>query len=231
MKTRNIAAALVALMGLSSLAVQSASANDLSKILGSLTGYRSGGYINSGNQGQIRANIDTGISNLQNQISLGISSGKLDSVEQADLQARLNRVQDLDNRFSMDGVYTPGEVSQILSEFTNMNNMLTTALNTGASFNGNLGYGYNNGYSRFGTGIGYGNLANMRARISTNISTALSRGEISNFQARQMRSELNNISYQLNSNLSVSNRRLLMNRLASLNSRLDAAIAGRSRYY
>jgi hypothetical protein len=235
MKTRNIAAALVALMGLSSYAVQSASASDLSRVLGSLTGYRSGGYINSGNQAQIRSNISLGMNNLQNSISQAIAAGQLDSVEQANLRAQLNRIEDMDNSFSADGVYSQSEVSQLLSEFTNMNNSLSVAISTsaGGSIGSRYGNGYGNSYnygrtySNINSGIGYGNLSNMRTRISADISTALANGRISRYQANRMRNELNTLSYRMNTSMTVSQRRDLMNRLNSLQSQL----AGSSRFY
>lgn len=127
MINRNIALSAALLLGLASLAPQPASAIDFTRIVNRLTGYRDG--YNNGNQAQIRSNINVGVSNLQAQISQGIASGKLTPREQADLNFRLNRIERMDATFMADGMYSTGEVNQILSEFNNVNNMLSASLN------------------------------------------------------------------------------------------------------
>lgn len=152
MNKKNYALAIAALMGCSALGLQPASANDLSNILGRL----SGGNVNYGNQSQIQSNIQVGMTNLQTQIQQAVSTGRMSPIEASNINAEMNRASAMNNDFMRDGVYSASEVQQMLSEFTNLNNMVSAA--TSGSVNTNVGYG-NRGYSNnvgYGSNFGYG---------------------------------------------------------------------------
>jgi hypothetical protein len=230
MKDKNVALAIAALMGLSTVALQPASASDLTRILGRL----GGGSVNYGNQAQIQSNIQVGMTNLQTQIQQNVASGRISPIEASNINAEMNRVAAMNNDFLRDGVYSASEVQQMLNQFNNLNTMVSTA--TSGTLNSNLGYGYGNynGYNNYDSRFGYGNrfapsssnVLSLQNRISSNISAAVSRRRMSVRSANNMRYELNTIVAKLNRpGLRVSKRNSLMSQLRSLD-RQVASIGG-----
>lgn len=210
MTNRNIALSAALLLGFVFVVPQPASAIDFTRIVNRLTGYRDG-Y--SGNQAQIRSNIDTGVSNLQAQIAQGVESGKLTAQERADLNSQLRRIERLDSTFMADGKYSGDEVNQILAEFNKVNATLSASLNN--NFTGNAGYG--GVYNRE-------NFVAQEKRVRANINRAVRSRQISPFQGRALLDELNTISRQINGSNAAS-RRELMNQMTALDQRLQIAIS------
>lgn len=235
MKTSKIGLAAAVILGFSSVAMQPASANDITNIinrLGGLNGTGSGQF--AGNQAMIQSNIQTGMSNIQAQLSVGVNSGQLTLDEQAAIRAEMSRVQGLNSSFLADGGYTTSEVNQILSAFTGLNNLISSSMSNGSNIAGNGGFGYGNGYHDHhdhgygngngnGWGNGYGNgsgmtfnsVVSLQNSVRARINAGVASGELTRFEANQLRSEYARIASQLtrrslrgNLNVNPSVRRL-----------------------
>lgn len=250
MKTNKIAVAAALVLGLSSVALQPASANDLTNLINRLTGYNGVGTNGlAGNQGLIQSNMSTGLNNIAAQISSGTSSGQLTIDEQASLSAELNRIRSMNDSFMLGG-YTNDEVNQLLSSLSGLNSMLSSALSNGSS---NIGYGgsiynngyYNNGYYNNGYNNGYyggisdfNSVVSLRNNVRAHIDSGVASGRLSAYEASSLRTDLNRISAQLdrralrgNLNTNPTVRRLL-----SLDQRVNQLIndnqyAGRGFYF
>jgi len=230
---RKIAVALAAVLGLSSLALQSASANDLTRVLGRL-GLRSGS-VNGVNQATIESNIQIGMTNLNNQIQQAQAQGRLSPGAAASLNAQMDRIAQMDASFRIGG-YTGGEVQQLLSEFSRMNDMVANSIgNTtvGTYYNGYYG---GNGYGRlYGSGLGntnYSAVLEMENRVGANLATSVANGSIDASTGASLRAQLVNLQMQLRGfrTMSVARRNSLLRQLANLDQRVTD-IAGGGFYY
>lgn len=222
MQTKKIATTLALLVGLSTVALQPASAqSDLNRILDAL-GVRGGGGGSSGfaaDQARIRTNITTGLNNIATQISAGITSGQLTIDEQATLNAEFNRVRIMNDSFMADGGYTNAEVSEILAAFSSMNTMISANLNNGLNI----------GVLNPGTGLGglpvtdYNSVISLRNSIRASIDDGVDDGTLTSAEAAQLRSDLNRISAQINRRTVRGNLNLnpVVRRLIALEQRVD----------
>jgi hypothetical protein len=232
MKAKHVAACMAALFGISTVAIAPADAQNLNSILRNL-GLRGGG--SSVNEAQVQSNIQVGMNNISNQIQAGIRDGRLTVDEQAMLNAEMNRISNMHSSFSLNG-YTNAEVQEILSAFTNLNNMLSTALNnanTTIGFGGYNQYNYNNPSNYLGYPTSYNNVLSLRNKISNDINLAVSRGHLSASQAASLRAELRDINQSINNRTVRGNLNInpLVRRLVSLEQRVNNAIAGGSFWF
>lgn len=234
-KAISAALSLVALASTVLIQPQSASANDIERILGRVMGGSTG--LNGGvNQVQIQTNVQTGLANLQSQLQTGINNGSITASEAASINAELARVTAMHNSFLYGG-YTNDEVSQVLSSFTQLNSMIASA--TAGGYSGSIGtlpygnygnYG-NHNYGNYGN-HNYGNSAyfgdynsviSLRSSVQSRINAGVANGSLTRAEADQLRWELTQISRQINRRQMAGNlnNNPIVRRLSNLDSRLD----------
>jgi hypothetical protein len=231
MRKMRTAAAIAIAIGLSSALVAPAHAqSDIERALRGLLGGRGGSGL-AANQGTIQANIQTGLSNISASLNSGVTSGQISLDERASLNAEFNRIQAMHSQFMFDGGYTNNEVQQILSAFSNMNNMIASATNNGigtnigTTFPGSI---YNGNFGNFNQVLSLQN--NVLSRINAGVAS----GALTRSEARILRDDYNRIAAQLNRRNVRGNLNMnpVVRRLVALDSRVtqmvnDNQFAGR----
>jgi hypothetical protein len=103
-----------------------------------------GGTTNTVEQNLIKTNFDTKQTQLNEQISAGVTSGQLNSSEESELRSDLSRIASLQSSAAADGKYDTPEVQNILNEYGNFSIKLQNYLTNTTTTNGAAPMGWNN---------------------------------------------------------------------------------------
>ncbi len=191
-------------LSLSCTAAAPAFANDFLDVLKAYVGTSVPMASNkpAGNQALITANFTTRESQLQNDISAGVTTGQITPAEETDLRADLNRISGLKAQYLADGTYSDAEVQSMLNELMNFSTKLQTSLTnstttaTGAQygnayFNNYIG---RNGRTRTGSpeqqAMLKANLQTRNAQLDGSIDQGVRSGELTWNEARSLRDQL-----------------------------------------
>ena len=172
-------------------------------------------------QTTFRHNVDLGISNNSNEISAGLSSGRLTFDEASDLDAQLAHIIAMRKAFMKDGAYSESEAHSIVNAMTRMNNLIATAsTNTRVAMPGESFRGSYRAYNQ--------DIAGLQASVRSRISRALASGRITPEEASLLRHEYNVISRDIDTHTgrnSVAANQAIR-RLNTLDRKLYNTIAG-----
>jgi len=98
-----------------------------------LQGYTGGRHYHGGNvlpnSWSVQRTVDSGIDNYYNELSRGVSSGRLTPGEASMLQGELNNIINMRNQFMADGGYSGAEANQMVAAFNRMNSLIGSQLN------------------------------------------------------------------------------------------------------
>lgn len=207
--------------------------------------------ISSGEQGLIKQNINTRQAQLESQIQAGIASGQLNTQEEADLRADLNRIAATNGSYLADGGYSRWEVQSILDQLNNFSIKLESYLNNATTrfvqnqpSGSSHPWGHRDWYRRHMNGRNDGvinNLAGFRADIDTKqaqidaaITDGISTGRLSWSDSTALRAELNRIAQNevqatSDGRMSYSEAQQLTSQLDLLNTSLSQKLAANNR--
>lgn len=118
-------------LSLSCTAAAPAFANDFLDILKGYVGANSGLLTSTkpaANQALITANFTARETQLQNDLSAGVTTGQITPAEETDLRNDLARINSLKSQYLADGTYSDFEVQAMLNELMNFGSKLQTSL-------------------------------------------------------------------------------------------------------
>ena len=115
------------------LSLTSAPAARAQGFMDMLRGYTGGHHYHGGNvlpnSWSVQRTVDSGIDNYYNELSSGVSSGRLTPGEASMLQGELNNIINMRNQFMADGGYSGAEANQMVAAFNRLNGMIASQLN------------------------------------------------------------------------------------------------------
>ncbi len=188
-------------------------------------------------QGALHNNVTTGLSDLATRISVGVSTGLLNSSQASTLQAELSRIEAQHAAMGAGG-YTYAEAEIILNDFSTLYSQLSASLNYSA-YNRDPSAKFDNydasQISRSTSFMDRGSVLEMLSRISNRISTGLHSGRLTPAQAQDLQRDYNSVARDANGT-SINNdyaTRLVVRRMVDLDRRTqemvnDSRVAGRT---
>lgn len=219
---------------LSLSAFNGAQANDLTDLLQGWVGnnYGTANNLSSAHQMATINNIQSRINQLRSDANVAVQSGQISHGEFINMNAELDRVSNLQANYAANGM-TFGEAQALVGMLDSAATRLT-----------NFGYGNVSqfpNYSARPSSYGFANINERQAFIQRRIDMGIRNGRLTQFEANQLRSQLNRIgrdeANMRMGGLSGWERQNLLSRLDRLNDQVgqslnDGQIAGRrDRWY